>query len=247
METLTPVSVLEGRIRKSDRLAGTATLFKQGISASEIARMFGVSREQTRKDLYSLGFVTSSIRKSQRAETAAKISKLASTGLAASRIAEELHETELTVRRIGKEFGITLPRPITKASVHGTTNSYNNGCRCPDCRKANTVFCAERRTLRKKRIPQMPAEKHGTISGYENWGCRCTACSKAGSDHRRVRFMLPEQASRKSEMWEPAEDKLVMNYGVTARELAITLNRTVYSVNTRRRILRQRGLSPRYS
>lgn len=245
IEALPSVSKLQGRIRKSDRLAGTATLFQQGISASEISRMFGVSREQTRKDLQSLGFVTSSIRKAQRSEVAARISTLAASGTTAARIAEQINETELTVRRIGKEFGIKIPRPVTKASIHGTINAYSNGCRCAACRKANTAFCAERRVLRRSRVAEMPKEKHGTISGYENWGCRCASCSVAGADHRRARSALPVQEhSRKSETWAPAEDKLVLNYATTARDLAILLNRTVSSVNTRRRVLRQRGLQP---
>jgi DNA-binding CsgD family transcriptional regulator len=236
-------SPLDGKMPKGQRLVATAVLFGQGISASEISRRFGISREQTRKDLRALGFITSSIKKAQRAEIAARISSFAASGKSASQIAEQINETEMAVRRIGKEFGIRLPRPVTKSSTHGTVNSYNNGCRCPDCRQANTVFCAGRRALRRSRVAEMPPEKHGTISGYENWGCRCDACSAAETEHRRVRFEIPEQTNpRKAERWQSAEDDLVGDYSLTARQLAIMLNRTISSVNARRRTLRVKSL-----
>lgn len=238
-----PQAATGKKIPKEDRLVSTALLFRQGVSASEISRRFGISREQTRKDLRSLGFITSSIRKSHRAETAVRISVLAASGKSASRIAEEIEETEMSVRRIGKEFGIKLPRPVTKSSTHGTVNSYNKGCHCPECRHANTVFCAERRILRRSRVADMPADKHGTVSGYENWGCKCAACSLAGAEHRRLRLQIPEQDNpRKSERWSPAEDDLILDYSLTARQLATVLNRTTSSVNTRRRILKLKGV-----
>lgn len=234
---------LDGKMPKGQRLVATAVLFGQGISASEISRRFGISREQTRKDLRALGFVTSSIRKAQRAEIAARVSSLAASGKSAALIAEQLDETEMAIRRIGKEFGIQLPRPVTKSSTHGTVNSYNNGCRCPDCRQANTVFCAERRVLRRSRVSEMPPEKHGTISGYENWGCRCDVCSSAEAEHRRIRFEIPEQTNpRRAEKWMPAEDDLVSDYSLTARQIAIMLNRTISSVNARRRTLRMKSM-----
>lgn len=60
---------------------------------------------------------------------------------------------------------------------HGTRNGYVNlGCRCTDCRRANAVGVAKRRTERRRSNIPVP---HGTENGYMNYRCRCDACRVA--------------------------------------------------------------------
>ena len=69
---------------------------------------------------------------------------------------------------------------------HGTTYGYQLGCRCNQCRKAQTG--ANRRSASKKLAEMMtdPDDpRHGTRSGYVV-GCRCPRCKKAQSDYGRA-------------------------------------------------------------
>jgi len=43
-----------------------------------------------------------------------------------------------------------------------------------------------------------------------------------------------ERAERRGETWEPSEDKVVMDYSLTIKEIALRTARTVYAVNSRR-------------
>jgi hypothetical protein len=64
-----------------------------------------------------------------------------------------------------------LPR-----AQHGRTR-YSKGCRCDECRRANTEYKA---ALRKTKTPP----KHGK-SGYMNYGCRCDICRKEHNESMR--------------------------------------------------------------
>jgi len=73
------------------------------------------------------------------------------------------------------------------AVPHGTDNGYvHHGCRCPDCRAANTERCL---AARDRRYGQMlrgeVAPRHGTISTYSNYGCRCERCRTANTEYYR--------------------------------------------------------------
>lgn len=62
--------------------------------------------------------------------------------------------------------------------THGIRSTYVYGCRCEECTEAHRVYCAQRRwsgVLADK--PDDP--RHGTPSGYTNYGCRCLACRQA--------------------------------------------------------------------
>ncbi len=74
---------------------------------------------------------------------------------------------------------------------HGNRNAYARGCRCDNCRKANT---ADHRELT-GRLAQRPPQDipHGTRSGYSNWLCRCDQCSAVHSA-----AMRDGRASRKA-------------------------------------------------
>ncbi len=65
---------------------------------------------------------------------------------------------------------------------HGNRNAYARGCRCDNCRKANTA--SHRELIRG--LAQRPEDiPHGTRGGYVNWSCRCDLCSAAHSEGMR--------------------------------------------------------------
>lgn len=77
-------------------------------------------------------------------------------------------------------------KPITHG---GSGNAYASyGCRCAECKAANTKRAARRRSERDSMSGQF---EHGR-SGYVNWSCRCDVCSLAHKEGIRR-----ESASRK--------------------------------------------------
>lgn len=63
--------------------------------------------------------------------------------------------------------------------THGLAGTYRSGCRCDECRKANTERCRISREQRARRTP--PLEAHGKAATYSNWACRCDPCKAAHS------------------------------------------------------------------
>lgn len=64
--------------------------------------------------------------------------------------------------------------------THGTASTYRStkyNCRCVPCTEANTLY--------QKRLQGRPPPKHGTKSGYNNYGCRCDECSAAWREYMR--------------------------------------------------------------
>ena len=67
-------------------------------------------------------------------------------------------------------------KPVTHG---GTGAAYaHQGCRCEECRAANTARVARRTAERAREQPPT----HGKYSTYNNWGCRCEPCTKANTD-----------------------------------------------------------------
>jgi hypothetical protein len=74
---------------------------------------------------------------------------------------------------------------------HGTTTAYANyGCRCDECRAANTAYQRDRRSRKAAGLPvraraangEMGA--HGTYSTYIHHKCRCKECSIANATYQ---------------------------------------------------------------
>ena len=64
--------------------------------------------------------------------------------------------------------------------THGMSSTYNRGCRCPDCTKANRVRTLFARASRAKRLAADPSlAEHGKHATYVNWDCRCDPCLQA--------------------------------------------------------------------
>lgn len=69
--------------------------------------------------------------------------------------------------------------PPRERVKHGSKTKYNRGCRCDECRAANT----EHHRRRLAAHPGLPEgdPRHGTKNGYCNYACRCGPCKVAGS------------------------------------------------------------------
>ena len=74
--------------------------------------------------------------------------------------------------------------------THGNPSTYQAGCRCDDCRAANTAkrkaqhdeWLARRVEIDGRMVAAWaPAEAHGRESTYANLGCRCDPCTEAGA------------------------------------------------------------------
>lgn len=76
---------------------------------------------------------------------------------------------------------------------HGTQEAYaRRKCSCQTCVAGNT---ARHRVLRKARferrvlvegrlVAPVPPERHGLMTTYNNWGCRCEACTKDATAYK---------------------------------------------------------------
>jgi hypothetical protein len=68
--------------------------------------------------------------------------------------------------------------------THGIPSTYKSpqyACRCDLCREANRLDQRRQAAKRKATRPIPPHVKHGSMSTYSNWGCRCAACTKANT------------------------------------------------------------------
>lgn len=67
-----------------------------------------------------------------------------------------------------------------------SVSTYNDGCRCDDCREANRI--EQRRTDANRRASwtgDHPEGKPFSVSTYDNWGCRCDECTAVHSEKCR--------------------------------------------------------------
>lgn len=66
----------------------------------------------------------------------------------------------------------------------GSGGGYTHyGCRCDECRAANTARCRRARARRLERLAAgQAAVTHGSASTYTNWGCKCDECTQANTE-----------------------------------------------------------------
>lgn len=215
---------------RTDRLVRVMELFEQGVRPADIARELGCTIDMIRSDYALLGISAKEAKKARDADTSEKIRALAAQGKIASEIASALKITGQRVKLLANQFDIVLPR--LRVAEHGTFLSYRRGCNCEQCRAANTATALTQKNIRKQK--EMPKELHGTHNGYQNWGCHCEPCKAAGALQHQLATKLDVPSARKWAQWTQEEDRIVVDYSMTARELALKLGRTVSAVNMRR-------------
>lgn len=80
------------------------------------------------------------------------------------------------------------------AAPHGTTEGYDEGCRCQQCRNANH---ARNRAIR---VARLGIDAHGTTAAYRT-GCRCQPCRDANTQaHRQYVDQNRERINARSRM-----------------------------------------------
>ncbi|SEF34349.1 hypothetical protein SAMN05421837_107332 [Amycolatopsis pretoriensis] len=81
-----------------------------------------------------------------------------------------------------------------RLTYHGTAHGYKNvGCRCVACSEANRAAARDERHRRYARrllvdgvwVAPVAAERHGRVTTYNAWGCRCEPCTGAASAERQ--------------------------------------------------------------
>ncbi|UJQ86229.1 hypothetical protein GIKK_64 [Gordonia phage GiKK] len=80
---------------------------------------------------------------------------------------------------------------------HGTSYTYQKGCRCEDCRAAMLRVSRAYRARRKAGAVMTPRNAelvHGSLSGYRYHHCRCDDCREASRLHRQE--ILADRRSR---------------------------------------------------
>lgn len=73
----------------------------------------------------------------------------------------------------------------------GSGRRYVAGCRCLECRAANTARVNRRKAERRALVEagEIPVEvRHGLDSTYNNWSCRCEPCRAAHSVEMSVQY-----------------------------------------------------------
>lgn len=85
------------------------------------------------------------------------------------------------------------PVPIT----HGITG-YRRGCRCRECRQANTAAQNRRKAARRNDPTAADRAGHGKATTYNNYGCRCQPCKEAGSRANKKYYELRKQRQERA-------------------------------------------------
>lgn len=72
---------------------------------------------------------------------------------------------------------------IDASVTHGNAYRYKQGCRCDECRLANTVRHRKHRARRRQR--DVPAGVEHGAAAASNWGCKCAVCRDAVAERNR--------------------------------------------------------------
>lgn len=101
--------------------------------------------------------------------------------------AERAHRYDVLRDALAKmrgEVPRTPPRGELMGATHGLPSTYRDyGCRCGECRRANTDrHRADRKRMAERLAADPTLAPHGKYTTYRNWGCRCAPCSQAHSE-----------------------------------------------------------------
>lgn len=91
----------------------------------------------------------------------------------------------------------TRPSEAVDGVHHGTRSGYRKGCRCQDCRSANS-FTQYAQALKRASGDRLEVP-HG-LGGYTNYKCRCPTCSAAARDSNAA------ARARRNSAWRSSVD-----------------------------------------
>ena len=121
---------------------------------------------------------------------------------------DRAHGTGRTTGTPGMSDDTTI---CERVEEHGTRSSYQKGCRCEACRKANREYKARRQAHNKASTKaateacikagmgdRIPSLEHGKANTYYYHGCRCADCKevvrKEQKQYRRTRVFIQMSA-----------------------------------------------------
>jgi hypothetical protein len=173
------------RERVPERVLEMARLYvEEGLTYAVIGERYGISKQRVGQLLYPLGLTPQGerrqIERAQRLLIAYERIQAGETTLAEEAEALDYASTD-SLRTRMHELGLK-PRRVMPEPAHGTLTRYNSSrwrCRCAECRRANREANA---ALAGREPPE-----HGTISGYQNYACRCKLCKEAARVQARIR------------------------------------------------------------
>ena len=74
-----------------------------------------------------------------------------------------------------------------KERQHGTLRMYQTGCRCEPCKETKRAQARSWRA-RVRQVGLEPGDRrHGSLTGYRDYGCKCTHCSRVQRIHNAFR------------------------------------------------------------
>lgn len=223
---------------RRERIQSALEMVKQGMTLAEIGDHYGKTTEMIRKDLLEIGIRTPELKKMRRNVIINEIRNRTEQGENRKDIAAALGMENAEVGRLAKEGGFELNRTL-KRDIHGSIPCYNAGCRCDLCKEAHYNRMTD--SKKKRLAKEVPSTIHGTYSGYLNWDCRCEPCKEAKQKHDANESAESlKNDHRTHKMWSAEEDAVVMDYSMTANQIALQLGRTLNSVRARRTTLNSR-------
>lgn len=74
--------------------------------------------------------------------------------------------------------------PLTKDNLYNCVTANRQRRICKKCKDRNTVKTRQKRRLRPDLFPNH-IPKHGTLSEYINWGCRCVKCKRVNRETQK--------------------------------------------------------------
>lgn len=160
------------------------------------------------------------------------------SGFSDVRLAELYGVSSKTISRWRDQLGLANQYAPPVAPC-GQVAKYDRGCRCDDCRSANTARHAQVVARMQARGLPPGDPRHGTYTAYTQWACRCERCLAAGAETNGKRYRA-NRGELIQPLWTETEDLILRQSSPS--DAALITGRTIEAVYSRRFRL---GLSAR--
>ena len=128
-----------------------------------------------------------------------------------------------------------MTRTRARNASHGTRSKYTTGCRCDECRAANTASCRAWKERNAERV-------HASGRAYYAANRESVKAAVAACRRREQADTIRTSGLHGTEWTATDEAELIRLYGtIPVRDLAAKLHRTANGVRSRVQVLRRRG------
>lgn len=159
---------LKGYKSPSERATEMARLYAEGLTLAEIGERYNLSSERVRQLIKPFG-ITPNYRRLAKSRTRDALLRDAHAQIIAG-----LTTTDIEAKRLGYAKPEYLRMAFWRMGLH--------------LRKATNMTESEKRQAARNRYLARVArgpKKHGTVSSYKNFGCRCPKCRSANRKYER--------------------------------------------------------------